>query len=92
MQSKFPSVIRVFLHWRKFPPRNVQSKTELNCSVAESDSYDAESGFEDQENVDVGGMVTKFVTRFVDKVCSDCGVTTDHVRALHQMIPGKLRV
>ena len=60
----------------------------LFLSVAESDSYDAESGFEDQEVSEVGASVTKFVTRFIDKVCTDSGVNSDHVKSLHQMIPG----
>jgi myotubularin-related protein 5/13 len=61
----------------------------LWCSVAESDSYDAESGFDELEVNEVGNTVTKFVTRFIDKVCTVSGVTADHNKALHQMIPGK---
>jgi len=57
-------------------------------SVAESDSYDAESGFEEQEVSEVGTVVTKFVTRFVDKVCGESGVGVEHVKSLHEMIPG----
>lgn len=59
-------------------------------SVAESDSIDAESGFDEQEVTEVGASVTKFVTRFVDKVCTEAGVTSDHIKQLHQMIPGTL--
>ena len=58
-------------------------------SAAESDSFDAESGFDEQEVKEVGASVTRFVTRFVDKVCSESSVTSDHIKALHQMIPGK---
>ena len=36
----------------------------------------------------MGADVVKFVTRFVDKVCSESGVTQDHIKALHQMVPG----
>ena len=32
--------------------------------------------------------VIRFVTRFVDKVCNDSSVTKDHIKSLHQMIPG----
>jgi len=28
------------------------------------------------------------VTRFVDKVCTESGVTPDHIKQLHQMVPG----
>ena len=59
-----------------------------NFSVAESDSFDAESGFDEQEVSEVGSDVVRFVTRFVDKVCSESSVTEGHIKALHQMIPG----
>ncbi|KAJ7344456.1 hypothetical protein JRQ81_000406, partial [Phrynocephalus forsythii] len=55
-------------------------------SVAES--YDTESGFEDSENNDTANAVVRFITRFIDKVCTESGVTQDHVRSLHCMIPG----
>lgn len=58
-------------------------------SVGESDSFDAESGFEETEQTDVASIVTKFVSRFVDKVCVEGGVTQEHIKSLHQMIPGK---
>jgi len=57
-------------------------------SVAESDSYDAENGFDEVEVNEVGAAVTKFVTRFIDKVCNISGVTAEHNKALHQMVPG----
>uniref|UniRef100_A0A8C6IAT4 SET binding factor 2 n=1 Tax=Mus spicilegus TaxID=10103 RepID=A0A8C6IAT4_MUSSI len=55
-------------------------------SVAES--YDTESGFEDSENSDVANSVVRFIARFIDKVCTESGVTQDHIRSLHCMIPG----
>ncbi|XP_065491467.1 myotubularin-related protein 13 isoform X7 [Caloenas nicobarica] len=55
-------------------------------SVAES--YDTESGFEDSENNDVANAVVRFITRFIDKVCTESGVTQDHIKSLHCMIPG----
>merc|ERR1719209_1213807 len=60
----------------------------ISISVAESDSVDAESGFDDTEPNDNGHSVTKFVTRFVDKVCGESSVSENHLKALHQMIPG----
>ncbi|KAG8438338.1 hypothetical protein GDO86_008863 [Hymenochirus boettgeri] len=54
-------------------------------SVAES--YDTESGFEDSEN-DIANSVVRFVTRFIDKVCTESGVTQEHIKSLHCMIPG----
>lgn len=55
--------------------------------MAETDSADAESGFE-EDTSEVGASVIKFISRFVDKVCTDSGVTENHIKALHQMIPG----
>ncbi|XP_035257938.1 myotubularin-related protein 5-like isoform X3 [Anguilla anguilla] len=54
-------------------------------SVAES--YDTESGFEDAESSDVANSVVRFINRFVDKVCNESGVTNEHLKALHAMIP-----
>ncbi|KFO89619.1 Myotubularin-related protein 13, partial [Buceros rhinoceros silvestris] len=60
------------------------------CSIAGSvaESYDTESGFEDSENNDVANAVVRFITRFIDKVCTESGVTQDHIKGLHCMIPG----
>ncbi|XP_053925663.1 myotubularin-related protein 5 [Cuculus canorus] len=54
-------------------------------SVAES--YDTESGFEDAESSDVANAVVRFINRFVDKVCTESGVTNEHLKGLHVMIP-----
>lgn len=62
----------------------------LCCSIAGSmaESYDTESGFEDAESSDVANSVVRFINRFVDKVCNESGVTNEHLKALHAMIPG----
>ena len=57
-------------------------------SIAESDSCDAESAPDDADVNEVGMAVTRFITRFIDKVCTESNVSADHVKALHQMIPG----
>lgn len=46
--------------------------------MPESDSADAE----------MEAAVIKMVSRFVDKVCTEGGVSAEHVRSLHQMVPG----
>jgi len=58
------------------------------CSIAESDSIDAESAPDDADMNEVSVAITRFVTRFIDKVCTESNVRADHVKALHQMIPG----
>ncbi|KAM4630844.1 myotubularin-related protein 13 isoform 1-T1 [Polymixia lowei] len=55
-------------------------------SVAES--FDTESGFEESESSDVANSVVRFIARFIDKVCTESGVTQDHIKSLHSMIPG----
>ncbi|XP_075409554.1 myotubularin-related protein 5 isoform X3 [Tenrec ecaudatus] len=50
-------------------------------------SCDTESGFEDAETSDVAGAVVRFINRFVDKVCTESGVTSDHLKGLHVMVP-----
>ncbi|KAG7468531.1 hypothetical protein MATL_G00143640 [Megalops atlanticus] len=55
-------------------------------SVAES--FDTESGFEDFENSDIANSVARFIARFIDKVCTESGVTQEHIKNLHSMIPG----
>ena len=54
------------------PPRSVAD--------AETDSLTAESGFEEPEVTSAGVEVTRFVSRFVDKVCTEGHVTQEHVR------------
>ena len=63
------------------------ASNSVSNSMAESDSIDAESGFEEQEIPDIGQHVIKVLSRFVDKVCSESGVTEDHMKALASMIP-----
>ncbi|XP_076158902.1 myotubularin-related protein 5 isoform X5 [Alosa pseudoharengus] len=65
------------------------SNSYLTNSIAGSmaESYDTESGFEDAETSDVANSVVRFINRFVDKVCNESGVTNEHLKALHTMIP-----
>uniref|UniRef100_A0A2R9C2R0 UDENN domain-containing protein n=1 Tax=Pan paniscus TaxID=9597 RepID=A0A2R9C2R0_PANPA len=59
-------------------------------SVAES--YDTGSGFEDRETCNVAGAVVRFINRFVDKVCTESGVTSDHLKGLHVMVPDIVQI
>uniref|UniRef100_W5NJH7 SET binding factor 1 n=1 Tax=Lepisosteus oculatus TaxID=7918 RepID=W5NJH7_LEPOC len=65
------------------------SNSFVRSSIAGSmaESYDTESGFEDAESSDVANSVVRFINRFVDKVCNESGVTNEHLKALHTMIP-----
>jgi myotubularin-related protein 5/13 len=55
--------------------------------MAESDSLGGESGFEDQDpGVESGTSVKKFIARFIDKVCTEGGVSEDYIRRTHGMV------
>ncbi|KAK3881737.1 hypothetical protein Pcinc_013820 [Petrolisthes cinctipes] len=84
---RIPLDVSAAVHRRAFADRDNASNSITN-SMAESDSLDAESGFEDQEQSDRETTVIRFVSRFVDKVCTEGGVTEEHIKLLHQMIPG----
>lgn len=57
-------------------------------SIAESEGSEAESGFEEAGEGEAGAQVIRLVTRFVDKVCTEGRVSPEHIRCLHQMVPG----
>ncbi|MGH0134296.1 UNVERIFIED_CONTAM: hypothetical protein FKN15_027079 [Acipenser sinensis] len=83
------------LHCKSLPFLFHVRKKKVDCygqndvagSVAES--FDTESGFEDSENSDIANSVVRFITRFIDKVCTESGVTQDHIKNLHSMIPAR---
>merc|ERR1719312_1788246 len=61
----------------------------ISNSVADTDSLDAESGFDDSDTPNDNGLsVIRFVSRFVDKVCGESSISDSHLRSLHQMVPG----
>ncbi|CAH1256560.1 SBF1 [Branchiostoma lanceolatum] len=64
------------------------SNSNVTSSIGGSDSFDAESAQYGEEDSDMTGSVCRFITRFVDKVCTESGVTPDHIKALHAMVPG----
>ncbi|CAB0038244.1 unnamed protein product [Trichogramma brassicae] len=64
-----------------------RASNSITNSVA-SDSGDAESGFEETDPGELGSAVIRRVSRFVDRVCTEGGVSAEHVRCLHQMVPG----
>ncbi|XP_014253591.1 myotubularin-related protein 13 isoform X2 [Cimex lectularius] len=67
------------------------TNTTNRSSVGESESG-SESGFDEAEglfgNSTGTSDVVRVVTRFVDRVCTEGGVNSEHVKSLHQMIPG----
>lgn len=69
---------------------HMEDDTSVSNSVVESRSRSEHSdeGFEESDPNDVGNVVAKMVCRFIDRVCTEGGVTVEHVRNLHAMVPG----
>jgi myotubularin-related protein 5/13 len=65
------------------------SAVDRSGSACESD---VESGFVEPEPNEIGNKVIKMVSRFVDKVCTEGEVREEHIRSLHQMIPGVVHI
>lgn len=56
-------------------------------SMAESDSIGGESGFEDHDAyAEAGAPVKRFIVRFIDKVCTEGGVTEEYIRRTHNFV------
>ena len=70
--------------------QDMSASNSIANSNAETDSIDAESGFEEPEPVEKGENVTKFVLRFADKICSETRITEDHIKSVNQMIRGQV--
>lgn len=71
---------------------HVDDDTSVSNSMLESRSarsdHSGDEGFEECDPFETGNLVTKMVSRFIDRVCTEGGVTAEHVRNLHVMVPG----
>ncbi|XP_071955924.1 myotubularin-related protein 13-like [Antedon mediterranea] len=57
--------------------------SNLTSSAGGSDSFEGDGNYESSDTT-----VIKFVSKFVDKVCTETGVTSEPLKKLHSMIPG----
>ncbi|XP_055715970.1 myotubularin-related protein 13 [Phlebotomus papatasi] len=75
---------------QKLDVHGVEDDTSVSNSVVESHSHSEHSdeGFEESDTGECGSAVAKMVCRFIDRVCTEGGVTADHLRNLHAMVPG----
>lgn len=56
---------------------------------SQSVSVHSDEGYEENFNVsETGNLVSKMVSRFIDRVCNEGGVTAEHIKSLHTMVPG----
>lgn len=70
---------------------HLEDDTSVSNSVVESRSArsdHSDEGFEESDPGETGNVVTKMVSRFIDRVCTEGSVTAEHVRNLHVMVPG----
>lgn len=70
---------------------HLEDDTSVSNSVVESRSArsdHSDEGFDEIDPGETGNIVTKMVSRFIDRVCTEGGVTAEHVRNLHVMVPG----
>lgn len=51
-------------------------------------SEHSDEGFEENDASEIGVTVGKTISRFIDCVCTEGGVTSEHIRNLHDMVPG----
>lgn len=68
--------------------RHIEDDASISNSVLESRSDQSTDGFEDRNASEVEQSVVRQVEKFIDKVCNEGGVTPDHIRKLHEIIPG----
>ena len=45
---------------------------------------------DDEDGGTIADQVTKFVSRFVDRVGTEAGISQEHLKSLYTMIPGQL--
>lgn len=71
---------------------HLEDDTSVSNSMLESRSarsdHSGDEGFEESDPFETGNVVTKMVSRFIDRVCTEGSVTAEHVRNLHAMVPG----
>lgn len=75
---------------------HLEDDTSVSNSVIESRSarsdHSGDEGFEESDPFEVGNNVSKIVSRFIDRVCTEGSVTSEHVRNLHDMVSGAVHM
>lgn len=73
---------------------HLEDDTSVSNSVIESRSARSDHSddeFFENDPSETGSIVIKMVSRFIDRVCTEGSVTSEHVRNLHSMVPGVVR-
>lgn len=83
-----PLEIRSFTKVKKFT-KTIEDDASVSNSVLESRSDQSTDCFEERDsNNELEQNVIRSVCKFIDKVCNEGGVTAEHIRKLHSIIPG----
>ncbi|XP_030373438.1 myotubularin-related protein 13 [Scaptodrosophila lebanonensis] len=72
------------------PAFRMEENQSVSNSIMDSHSLSEHSdeGFEENDALEIGVNVGKTISRFIDCVCTEGGVTSEHIRNLHDMVPG----
>ncbi|XP_034663614.1 myotubularin-related protein 13 isoform X2 [Drosophila subobscura] len=72
------------------PAFRLEENQSVSNSILGSHSLSEHSdeGFEENDALEIGVTVGKTISRFIDCVCTEGGVTSEHIRNLHDMVPG----
>ncbi|XP_043652023.1 myotubularin-related protein 13 isoform X1 [Drosophila teissieri] len=72
------------------PAFRLEENQSVSNSIMGSHSLSEHSdeGFEENNALEIGVTVGKTISRFIDCVCTEGGVTSEHIRNLHDMVPG----
>lgn len=54
-----------------------------------TDSGGCELYMDDEDGGTIADQVTRFVSRFVDRVGTEAGISQEHLKSLYTMIPGE---
>lgn len=83
-----PMDVRSNTKVKKRFPKPLDDDVSISNSVLESRSDQSNEGYEERDANELEQNVVRQVCKFVDKVCNEGGVTADHIRKLHSIIPG----
>ncbi|KAH8341099.1 hypothetical protein KR067_010896 [Drosophila pandora] len=72
------------------PAFRLEENQSVSNSIMGSHSLSEHSdeGFEENDALEISNTVAKTISRFIDCVCTEGGVTSEHIRNLHDMVPG----
>lgn len=93
------STVKAHKHYSESDTNSISNITNSNHyepdTVSNGSNKDDESGFEEEKlhnfgTSEIATNVIKFVSRFVDKVCTDSSIGEERIRRLHEIIPSSV--